>query len=197
MRPLQIVAVFGALTLVAMAVIINPQPTTPALAQRPSTSVVVENTPLPVQPGDTTFPVSGNVGVTGTAAVQSDPTEPFRAFESRFIQDGSQRRFADIVTVPAGKRLWIKYVSASSFTEGDAANKFAIIVTKFPSPGLVFEAHFPMTGERHFSGELFKASEQTNILVEEGEEVRCEWSRDTTNGRGLSKCLVVGYMVDA
>jgi hypothetical protein len=98
-----------------------------------------------------------------------------------------------LYTVPKGKRLMIKFVSAQAIIDN---GKMRVVVNVDALQNGFFEHYIPLSDQGQFGLSYFVAAEQVTIVAEAGENVSWTCFPSDPNKQGDCKVLVVGTLVD-
>jgi hypothetical protein len=174
----------------------NPVPIT----VQGTADVNVSNTPTVKLASGTTVQV-GNTETNPVRVQNTDESarQPFRAMVNAFFED-STIIYQDVVTVPAGKRLVIEYVSGMAAVGIGQKVLFFIGHTRPSEPDLFYYFTATPQGELVNLGagkEHFTACQLTRIYAEAGENIYFRAKRSSSDSvHNYAQLTISGYFVD-
>ena len=157
----------------------------------PVTDVRVTNTP--------DVHVTNGVTISSATPVHTistdDPAKSAFAMTTTFVWEDGQNIAQQILTVPAGKRFVIEYLSADgSLQSGQHASYVRLAIT---TNGVIGLYTFPVQPYAAGGAAVFLASQSTHLYADPGTELAVVAVRDSNAGTGAGEVFVTGHLVNA
>jgi hypothetical protein len=143
----------------------------------------------------------GNVKVheQGTALVRdadNPASHPFQAQGNAELADGVNSELFELAQVPAGKRLVIEYVSATSVVPAGQRIVDFLVIVRQGNVGMGHAVPIQFQGSAGVTDWL-AAGEPTRLYADAGTTVRAFLLRTDTSGQANVMVRISGYLVDA